>query len=60
MDWVRVEDQLPQERQAVLIRFWNGVTHTGSLINGKWHANWNDYNIDLATHWLEIVEPDED
>ena len=53
-DWVNVKDRLPEEREQVLIRYWNGQIHTGAIINGKWHSNWNDYDIDLATHWMPI------
>ena len=32
--WIKVSDRLPEEGQMVMIIFWNGVVHTGSLING--------------------------
>jgi hypothetical protein len=57
--WIKVSDRLPEEGQMVMIVFWNGVVHTGSLINGKWHSNWNDYDIDLATHWMPMELPED-
>ena len=60
MYWVKVSDALPEERESVLIRFWNGVTHSGSRFGNAWHANFNDYPIEYATHWMKIEEPQED
>ena len=59
-DWIKVEDRLPEEREQVLIRYWNGQIHTGAMINGKWHSNWNDYDIELATHWMSIEFTEEE
>ena len=53
-NWVKVSDRLPEEREWVLIRYQNGQIHTGAMISGKWHSNLNDYDIDLATHWMSI------
>jgi hypothetical protein len=59
-NWVKISDRLPEEREQVLIRYWNGQIHTGAMINSKWHSNLNDYDIDLASHWMPIVLPKEE
>ena len=53
-NWVKVSDRLPEEREQVLIRYWNGQIHIGAMINGKWHSNLNYYDIDLASHWMSV------
>ena len=60
MEWIEVTDWLPEERQKVLLHFWNGRVEVGSRFGDKWHANWNDYDVNLASHWMPIILPDED
>ena len=59
-DWIKVTDKLPEEGEWVLIHFGYGRMYLGVRYGNKWSANWNEYDLNLATHWTPVTLPGEE
>ena len=63
MEWISVEDRLPEEHQDVLI-FWKGKIDVAFLINynlGFWRSPRDEDEESpfpvSASHWMELPKP---
>lgn len=54
MEWIKVEDRLPENYEEVLI--WDGRFRQ---IASQWEGYWSDMNSDTIapTHWVSLQEP---
>ena len=62
VEWISVEDRLPESGQCVLINSKNGGVAEGAYLSAKGHFEqwrWNSIKKDV-THWQPLPEPPKD
>lgn len=61
VQWISVEDRLPQEWEEVLVRSECNFTECAVYLGtpGKWRVTWNHDMLepDSITHWMPLPEP---
>lgn len=58
MEWISVEDRLPDDAYPVLVCFGKSSTSIiiGNYVNGGFYAKSN-YPLTKITHWMPLPEP---
>lgn len=60
MNWIKVEDRLPEFGVVVLIFFEDGDMYTAKTFGGEWididGADFS-YGFAVPTHWMELPPP---
>jgi hypothetical protein len=65
MNWIKVEDKLPEEGQEVIMTY-NDLVLTGEFLEGKFFYFWSSkYGMaqeeqEGITHWMPLPNPPED
>ena len=71
MEWISVNDRLPEDRTRVLVAderdgyvgiatmclYYNWDPHSKDKLKPKWSWNKDSYDIDEFTHWMLLPEP---
>lgn len=61
MEWISVNDKIPQEGTRVNVYHTDGVVRIGMVINGRFGSVLNkDLERADVTHWMPLPEPPKD
>lgn len=59
MNWIKVNEGLPNVGQQVLICHVDGSIYIGELTNNgtAWMGDWFMFPTERASHWMPIINP---
>ena len=57
MEWVSVEDRLPDDMTKVLVRYHNGAIDTAYHTNGIFRDTCCSSRFYMVTHWMPLPAP---
>ena len=59
MEWISVEDRLPEEGQRVLALFVTHFMEVACFKDGEWKVSFDDWSEYLfpISHWMPLPEP---
>ena len=58
MEWISVEDRLPEDTKQVLFFWSNRWFELGYYDGNEWHEWWYNGSICLdVTHWMPLPDP---
>ena len=61
MEWISIEDRLPEEEERVLAFFVGQFMEVASFKDEEWIVSFDDWSEYLfpITHWMPLPEPPE-